>query len=616
MRHFVFLAFLVASFSLHALTQNISDCSLADAVTFDGAAVSLCGGGLIEVEICNPDGGNVVLSYISGYLPYFYCEEYISIVDGASTTTRSVCDWGSVPFDSYSSNNPCITLIIYTIPATSCVTGFSEPMTFGLNFEPSSVEDDAEGCISYFATNYDPVGPQNSLACNYDDLQGLLLGGVSLDDLVASGVENCDLIGLFAAGGIVVDVDRENRRALIGMARPNFIYDSFNDLTGSLQGDEFLDVAFSTDLYGGAKNWDIIKRSYGTRYSTHSTFYVGNDYSSLVQTLNMVNVLGYDDWFVPNQAELQLYFDLFNFYGSQTLNWPVDPNGGSSSLSLEFPNEFMWYGSIWTSDIQNFGISTTAAYRTMTYSFGDASELGIDFGNSQNSAIIPMRVEYLDPPATVSNCSDWQYGDAGNQALSIGVPCLYPLFQCDSTESALWDELVIGAYPANTTVVEFGRDDTRDVLLNVPSTHEIDNNIYDVVGYEITSVSNVPVGLDVNLAPDDVIVGGDVHCLEFTGTAMQEGIYDINVVGVLYLDILGSVLTTDITMTHQVVVTPNVTGIEGCAYPSADNYDPLATIDIGSCLFDGLCPGDFDNDGVIGIMDILHLLGLYDTTCD
>ena len=66
-------------------------------------------------------------------------------------------------------------------------------------------------------------------------------------------------------------------------------------------------------------------------------------------------------------------------------------------------------------------------------------------------------------------------------------------------------------------------------------------------------------------------------------------------------------------MTHQVVVTPNVTGIEGCAYPSADNYDPLATIDIGSCLFDGLCPGDFDNDGVIGIMDILHLLGLYDT---
>jgi len=97
---------------------------------------------------------------------------------------------------------------------------------------------------------------------------------------------------------------------------------------------------------------------------------------------------------------------------------------------------------------------------------------------------------------------------------------------------------------------------------------------------------------------------------------MQEGIYDIDITGTLYLDILGSVLSTDIMLEHRVVVTPNVTGIEGCAYPSADNYDPLATIDIGNCLFDGLCPGDFDNDGLIGILDILHILGLYDTTCE
>ena len=46
----------------------------------------------------------------------------------------------------------------------------------------------------------------------------------------------------------------------------NFMYDDDDDLTGSLRGDEFLDVAFSTELYAGAKNWDIIKRSYGTRY--------------------------------------------------------------------------------------------------------------------------------------------------------------------------------------------------------------------------------------------------------------------------------------------------------------------------------------------------------------
>lgn len=610
MRRSVLLFLLFASVSLHALTQGILDCLSDDGVTVNGSVVSLCGSGLVEIEICNPDGGNVVLSYISGNLPYYYCSEYISIVDGGSTTTRTVCNYGSVPFSSYSSINSCITLKMYTDPNAACAFGYGAPMVFGLNFDIPAAE--GEGCISYFATNYNPAGPQNSLACDYEDLQGLLLEGVSLDDLVASGVEDCDLIGLFAAGGIVVDVDRENKRALIGMAINTFMYDDDDDLTGSLRGDEFLDVAFSTELYGGAKNWDIIKRSYGTRYGTSTSSSTSG--MPIVQSLGLVNVLGYYDWFVPNQAELQLYYDLYFSLGTQSLSWPVDPNGGSASLSMYFPaNTVTTY--TWTSDILNYGASATAIYREISGYGPGLSYEGTSSGSS-GEQVIPMRIEYLDPPATVSNCSDWQYGDAGNQALSIGVPCLYPLFQCDSTESALWDELVIGAYPANTTVVEFGRDDTRDVLLNVPSTHEIDNNIYDVVGYEITSVSNVPVGLDVNLAPDDVIVGGDVHCLEFTGTAMQEGIYDINVVGVLYLNILGSVLTTDITMTHQVVVTPNVTGIEGCAYPSADNYDPLATIDIGNCLFDGLCPGDFDNDGLIGILDILHILGLYDTTCE
>ena len=56
-----------------------------------------------------------------------------------------------------------------------------------------------------------------------------------------------------------------------------------------------------------------------------------------------------------------------------------------------------------------------------------------------------------------------------------------PLFQCDSVTSDVWDELVIGIYPTNTSVVEYGRS-TQDILLSIPSTHEIDGNIYDVIG--------------------------------------------------------------------------------------------------------------------------------------
>ena len=65
---------------------------------------------------------------------------------------------------------------------------------------------------------------------------------------------------------------------------------------------------------------------------------------------------------------------------------------------------------------------------------------------------------------------------------------------------------------------------------------------------------------------------------------MQEGIYDIN-------------------LRHQRADhgPPSLNGL---------SLSRRSASDIGSHLF------DLDNDGVIGIMDILHLLGLYDTTCD
>ena len=52
----------------------------------------------------------------------------------------------------------------------------------------------------------------------------------------------------------------------------------------------------------------------------------------------------------------------------------------------------------------------------------------------------------------------------------------------------------------------------------------------------------------------------------------------------------------------------------------AANYDPDATEDNGSCLFDlggggGTCPGDFTDDGVIGIADLLEFLIVYDSFC-
>ena len=516
------------------------------------------------------------------------------------------------------------------------------------------------GCVSYLANNYNPEATYNDGTCDYD-LQQLLLDGASLGDLAFSGVLESEIVGLFAAGGVVVDVDLANNRALIASAHNSELLhgetSGYNcrDFTYNLQGDELLSNQIEENLYGGKENTRNIMRSYFSRYGgyTANNSPCGNgddvwDYP-LIHLLGMVRNMGYDDWYIPNEAEFDAYLTLTLTNGSSNVSWPTDPNGGSGTATLRFPSYSFasHYKAYVTSSVTNAGVSQNMSMRIIT--MNDEDELsfypqyfvgpnllgasGSDwwishstlatnyshyspFYGNQAFTFLPMRIEILDPPATTNSCTDWQYGDAGNQSITAGVPCLYPLFQCDSVESAIWDELVIGAYPANTTVVEYGRDDTRDVLINIPSTHEIDDNIYDVVHYEVTGISDVPVGLDVNLSVGDSIAGGDVHCLDFSGTALSEGVYTVTIDGILRMDILGSVLQVDITMTHVIAVIPNVTGIEGCVYTSADNYDPLATVDNGTCTFGGLCPGDFDGDDLIGVTDILYLLGIYNSTCE
>lgn len=58
--------------------------------------------------------------------------------------------------------------------------------------------------------------------------------------------------------------------------------------------------------------------------------------------------------------------------------------------------------------------------------------------------------------------------------------------------------------------------------------------------------------------------------------------------------------------------------IPGCTYPQALNYNPAATTDDQSCTFDcnNDCPGDFDNNGIVGVSDLLLFIALYGSFCD
>ena len=506
---------------------------------------------------------------------------------------------------------------------------------------------DFPGCTSYFASNYSPTATYNDTTCNYD-LQQFLLEGTTISDLLFSGVLEEELIGKFAAGGVILDIDQSNSRALIASAHSRSLYyrygypsNHYQNLCSGLLAEELIGFQFGSNLYDGKLNWSILQKSFGAKYgyinSASNAYGYSESFARLVSSLKM---MGYDDWFIPNQSELTLYTELANSTQSQ-IEWPTNPNGTTTELltvpifswdsESNYSNESYnyWNDQAWaTSEILNAGEQSNfitnelvkvkfLSYRKYNDSWNEhLGNYHRPINNSGYLNIMPMRIEELDDVNTSISCKDWDYNNSGNQATDAGLTCFYPLFNCDSTESDVWNELVIGIYPATASVVEYGRSDTRDVLINIPETHEIDGNVYEVLEYEVTGISNVPTGLDVNLNEGDFIAGGDAHCLAFSEYALEEGIYDLDIAGILYMDILGSTLTADITLEHRVVVTENQTGVQGCIYPTADNYNVLATDDDGTCVFAGTCPGDFDDDGLIDVMDILYLLGIYNTPCE
>jgi hypothetical protein len=55
----------------------------------------------------------------------------------------------------------------------------------------------------------------------------------------------------------------------------------------------------------------------------------------------------------------------------------------------------------------------------------------------------------------------------------------------------------------------------------------------------------------------------------------------------------------------------------GCTYPDAENYDPNAGSDDGSCTFNlqNPCPADLNQDGSVTTADLLQFLGAFGTVC-
>ena len=59
-------------------------------------------------------------------------------------------------------------------------------------------------------------------------------------------------------------------------------------------------------------------------------------------------------------------------------------------------------------------------------------------------------------------------------------------------------------------------------------------------------------------------------------------------------------------------------GLLGCTYNQASNYNANAVLDDGTCVFEvvNTCPEDIDNNGVVDTSDFLQLLGVFGNSCN
>ncbi len=56
--------------------------------------------------------------------------------------------------------------------------------------------------------------------------------------------------------------------------------------------------------------------------------------------------------------------------------------------------------------------------------------------------------------------------------------------------------------------------------------------------------------------------------------------------------------------------------VSGCTYQNASNFNPDATSDNGSCIFNNTCAADLNADGIVGVADLITFMAAFGTICE
>jgi hypothetical protein len=216
---------------------------------------------------------------------------------------------------------------------------------------------------------------------------------------------------------------------------------------------------------------------------------------------------------------------------------------------------------------------------------------------------------------------------------------------CNSIGDPAWADFAPGLYLGQSQVEhELGVYVNGEFVLHVPGVYEDgDGGSFNVLSWDNLTWSGLPEGVVLGAEPTDAEANTQ-SCLTYSGTPFQEGVFEVTVTGDLMVNVFGNPVSAGVvTSSFTMVITPNANGFLGCTYAHAVNFNPVATIDDGSCEFAGCtdpsaenfepyasvdngtcetepcvasCLGDLNNDGSIGSADLLTLLTTFGGDCE
>lgn len=219
---------------------------------------------------------------------------------------------------------------------------------------------------------------------------------------------------------------------------------------------------------------------------------------------------------------------------------------------------------------------------------------------------------------------------------------------CSDIESTDFSNIPTALFPSDTTVMEYGIPSESELILHINSviTEPISETNYVVSNVQIQNHTGLPQGLQVSY-PEDALAPETQTCIPLIGVPEETGLFSLELSCSVVISIFGNLFTlNNYIFSHWIRIVPNISGIPGCLYSFAGNYNPLATFDDGSCVEQGctnpealnysstavfddgtcvfcdgsggsiVCPADVNGDGFVGTPDLLQLLGSFGAACE